>query len=342
MRNPNGFGSVYKLTGNRRRPWIARVTVGWDGEKQLFQTLGYFAKRQDAMAALADYHRNPMPRATITLGALYEEWAEQKYLSGISKSMVDGYKAAWKHLSRLEKVTMREMRTKHMQDIINDAYGAGLSKSSLQKIRTLCAQLFEYALEHDIAPKDYSQFIKLPKFENDEKERYTDLEIKRLWDSVHVPWVDTILMLIYTGFRINEFLALTRFSVDLEQDIIRGGSKTQAGKNRIVPIHPRIRPLIVRRYNENGDYLITLDGKKLSARKYREDIYRPTLAKVGVRVLNPHACRHTCASLLYAAGVGLKERQKILGHVDVETTTNYTHVDIQQLHEAMRKVPGQG
>lgn len=45
MRNANGFGSVYKLSGKRRKPWIARKTKGWaiDEEsgkaKQLYATM---------------------------------------------------------------------------------------------------------------------------------------------------------------------------------------------------------------------------------------------------------------------------------------------------------------
>ena len=341
MRNPNGYGTVYKLKGNRRRPWIARVPAGWDGEKQLYHTLGYFEKRQEGMAVLAEYNDNPMPKATITLGKLYDEWSAQKYSSGISKSMIAGYKAAWKYLSTQERVTMRELRVAHMQEVIKEAHEAGLSKSSLQKIRTLCSQLYIHALANDIALKDYSAFITLPKMEDVEKERFSDLEVKKIADS-KLPWADTILILIYTGFRINELLGLTHFGVNLKLKVLVGGIKTEAGKDRVVPIHPRILPLVEEWYSKGGDYLICNEkGKRLSARKYREDIYRPTLEKIGVRVLDPHACRHTCASLLHAAGADTKSIQKILGHASYAITADtYTHVDVKKLQEAIQKIPG--
>lgn len=54
MKNPNGYGSVFKLGGNRRRPYCARVTVGWtDDGKQQYKNIGYFEERADAMIALA-------------------------------------------------------------------------------------------------------------------------------------------------------------------------------------------------------------------------------------------------------------------------------------------------
>lgn len=65
MKLPNGFGSVHKLTGNRRKPWRARKTVGWDFDpvekkaKQKYITIGYYTTQKDAIQALADYNANP-------------------------------------------------------------------------------------------------------------------------------------------------------------------------------------------------------------------------------------------------------------------------------------------
>lgn len=340
MRNPNGYGTVYKLKGNRRRPWIARVTVGWDIEKkrQKQQTLGYFAKREDGLAALAAYHNNPAPKATITLGELYNEWSDQKY-SGISKSMENGYRAAWKRLAGQKDTSMRELRTVHLQKVIDECRGLGMSRSSLEKIKTLCIQLCKYAAENDIVTKNYAEFIKLPKTSKAEKVRFTDIEVKKIEES-NIPWADTILILIYTGMRINELLGLTRFSVDLDRNVLVGGLKTDAGKNRVVPIHPKILPLIKKWYNRGGEYLICKnDGSRVSDRWYREKAFRPTLQQIGVRVLNPHACRHTCASLLHAAGVDARTVQEILGHANYSTTADmYTHVDVKKLQDAIQQV----
>jgi len=338
MRNPNGYGSVYKLQGNRRRPWVAAITVNLEGGKQKRQVLDYYADRKEALAALAAYNDNPMPRATISLGELYKEWSEEKYVSGISKSMVDGYKAAWKYLSVDEHVPMREHRRKHMQEVIKQAHEAGKSKSTLQKIRTLCSQLYIHAMAEDIVIKDYSASIVMPKMDADERNYFSDLEIKKIADS-KLPWADTILMLIYTGWRINEFLGLTRFGVDLENGVMVGGIKTPAGKNRTVPIHPRILPLVKKWYDKGGDYLICNDrGGRIKDRTYREDIYRPTLEKIGIRVLDPHACRHTCASILNKAGADKKTIQGIMGHKKYSTTAGYTHVDVEQMHREMGKI----
>jgi hypothetical protein len=93
MRSPNGFGSVYKLSGRRRKPWIARVTTGWtttvakkgkragqEVRKQLYQTIGYFETSQEALDALVLHRISPVsPKAGMTLGEIYAEWSESKY-----------------------------------------------------------------------------------------------------------------------------------------------------------------------------------------------------------------------------------------------------------------------
>lgn len=65
MKLPNGFGSVYKLSGNRRKPYRAIVTERWqiDTEtgkwKQKRKTIGYYESKKEALQALADYNKSP-------------------------------------------------------------------------------------------------------------------------------------------------------------------------------------------------------------------------------------------------------------------------------------------
>lgn len=61
MKLPNGYGSVYKLSGNRRNPWVACVTTGYNKEtrNQERRVIGYFSNKPKALNALADYNQNP-------------------------------------------------------------------------------------------------------------------------------------------------------------------------------------------------------------------------------------------------------------------------------------------
>lgn len=340
-KNPNGFGSVYEVKdGRRRKPWVARVTTGWtkDG-KQKRQVIGYFETSAEALQALVLHQVNPVsPKANMTLGELYEEWSESKYRR-ISKSTIDNYKAAWKYLSKHEKVKVKELRKAQFQKII-DA-NEDMSQSTLQKIKALAVMLCNYAVENDITNKNYAQFIELPKTTKKERETFTDAEIKTLEDNAEkIEWVDTILILIYSGMRISEMLNLTRFNVDLKKRIFTGGLKTDAGKDRIIPIHDKVYKYVEKWYNKNNDYLIFReDGKKFNAKYYREKIYYPTLEKLEIRKLTPHSCRHTFASLMAKAGVDPLYIQRIMGHTDYAFTANeYTHTDITELKDAISMV----
>jgi site-specific recombinase XerD len=335
----NGEGSVYKLQGRRRRPWIARITVGWDEDtgKQLYQTLGYFEKLEEAKDAINRHKFEPVsPKATISLKGLYNEWAEPKY-KYISKSTSDGYKAAWKYIGVLGEEKFNELRAGHYQKIIDECFEKGMSRSTLEKIKAVCTMLYGYALENDIAKKNYAEFIRLPKVDKEEKEIFSDLDIKKLQDNDTVMWIDTILIMIYTGMRISEMLQLTKFDVDIENRVITGGVKTDAGKNRIIPIHDKIFPYVEKWYKMNNNYLITKGkGQKISADYYRKSLYYNALNAIGIRELSPHACRHTFASLMAKAGADNLSIQKIIGHSDYSfTANNYTHTDISELRKAI-------
>lgn len=341
MKLPNGYGSVYKLSGNRRRPWIARKTVGWDENgKQLYYTIGYFETRSKAMAALAEYNKNPIgERGDIILEDLYEEWSKSKY-EKLSKSTIETYSAAWNYLSKLGNEKFKDIKTSHIQNIIDNMVQEGLSRSSCQKVKVLAGLLYKHALADDIVDKNYAEMVELPGKEKKKNEIFTDLEIKVLKSKANeVEWVDTILIFIYTGMRISELLTLTKFNIDIENMVITGGIKTDAGKNRIIPVHPKIQPYIRKWYNTKGSYLINRDGEKITTNYYRKYLYYPALEKAGVRKLTPHKARHTFASLAAKAGVDTKSIQEIIGHADYSTTANiYTHIDIETLRKAIEKI----
>lgn len=354
MRFPNGYGSVYKIKGRRRKPWVARITTGWtttiakkgkrkgqEIPKQLFKVVGYFETSQEARDALTLHRISPAPpKINITLEDLYKEWSESKY-KNISKSTENNYRAAWLYIKEMEQAAFKDLRATHWQAIIDKCSSEGLSHSTLKKIKTVGVMLYKYALQDDIVNKNYAEFITLPKVEKEEKEKFSDLDIKAMIDNADaVPWTDTILIMIYSGMRISEMLELTKFNVDLKNKIITGGLKTEAGKNRIIPIHPKILPFIRKWYAKNGKALICRDnGSSISAKYYREKFYYPALEKLGIKKLTPHACRHTFASLMAKAGVKPLYTQRIIGHADYAFTANeYTHPEIEELKKAIRKI----
>lgn len=352
MRSPNGFGTCFKLKGNRRKPWIARITTGWttaiatrgkhkgqEIQRQLYQTIGYFETYEQAFDALTRHRLEPVsPKATMTLEELYKEWSTGAF-QYISKQTQDNYRAAWKRLSKYKDVKVKEIRSAHFQKVIDKCKQDGMSRSTLEKIRIVAVQLMDYAMENDIISKNYAKFIRLPKAEKENKNRFTDLEVKQLFDRADDEWTGSILILIYTGLRISELLGLTKFNVDTKQNLITGGIKTDAGKNRIVPIHPKIRKYVLHWHGKNGTALICDEnGKQLSAKQYRKKYYA-ALEAAETRRLVPHACRHTFCSMLAEKGADTLSIQKLAGHADYGFTANeYTHPEVDKLRKAIAKI----
>ena len=341
MKLPNGYGSIHKLPGNRRKPWRARVTTGWTEEgKQMYYVVGYFETRAKAMEALSEYNKNPIGEMREkTLGEMYEAWSKFKF-GTISRDTVNNYKAAWKYLSVLEEQPICLIRKSHMQEVIKQMADAGLSRSSMEKVKTLAVILFNEAMDDNIVEKNFGSLIELPPSRKTKKPTFSDMEIKRLQGlAERDAWAGTILILIYTGMRIGELLALTKFNVDLQKMTITGGIKTEAGRDRVVPIHSKIREYIRFWYERPGSYLIEKNEEKINVDYYRKYLYYPTLEKAKVRRLVPHSTRHTFATLLSRAKAPTKDIQALIGHSDYAVTANtYTHPDVEELRSAIESI----
>ena len=357
MKAPNGFGTTYKLSGKRRKPWIARVTVdrspakNKDGSvkldaegnpciRQKYKTIGYFESQEEARDALTLYRQGYItPLANMTLKDLMDEWYEAK-AHRVSYSSQNNYVNAIKRLEPLYHLSMKDLRAAHMQRIIDLSHQEGLSRSTLTKIKAVLTMVYDYAAQNDIVMKNYAAFIVLPRKVKTRTEIFSDFELKAMWDNSEDSIVQSILILIYSGMRISEMLKLTRFNVDLDKKIIRGGVKTDAGKDRVIPIHPKTLPFVKNYLNMMGDRLICDErGKPFSYERYRMGYYYPTLQRLGIRRLTPHKCRHTFATLMAAAHADTLSIQQIMGHTDYAMTANvYSHLQIDTLHKAIEKI----
>ena len=350
-KNPNGHGSILKLSGRRRRPWAVRVTDGFVDKKQKYRYVGYYETLTEAKEALAREQIYPTsPKANITFEKLYEEWLETPAFRDISKQTQDNYTSAYKHLSKLYKVKFTDLRAKHYQNIID---GLERSKSTKQKIKILCGLLYKYAMQNDIINKNYAEFIKIKSDEKIQKTIFTHEDIKVLEEnSDKVKYVDTILILIYTGLRIGEMLDLKRKAVFLDLKEIVGGLKTDAGRDRTVPISDKILAYLKKwcdGCSSPEDYIfVREDGARITPNYYRKYIFYDVLEKLGIiepigegekRKLTPHSTRHTCATLLAESGADTNAIKLILGHTDYAFTADvYTHTDVSKLQEAINKI----
>lgn len=324
MKNPNGYGTVTKLSGNRRKPYV--VKEGISGKQK---PIGYTATREEGLILLAKYNNDPwdIEADKITLQELHDLWLEKRAVK-LGDSNRNSLKSAYKHCSKLAKVKYKQIKSYQMQDCIDNC---GYGYSTQGAIKNLWGHLDRFAMELDIISKCCSDLLTSDPIPETTKEVFTDGEVKTLWENEKLEWADSVLFFLYTGFRISEMIDLRITNIDFENQTFTGGTKTVAGKNRIVPIHSKIQHIVQKRVEQSkSGYLFEYNGKKLNQTQYRT-FWADIMDKLQMNH-TPHECRHTFRSRLDSAGANKVCIDRLMGHKSKGTGERvYTHKNIEEL-----------
>lgn len=254
MRRANGTGSIVKLSGNRRRPYLVKISTR-DKDGYVRQVaLSYHAKLQEAQEALEAYNRKATagqaPRADMlswTVGQVYAAWSAREY-PRLGLASVTSHKAAWnKRLSRYETEKMRSITLDDWQAILDEGEDEGRSQSSINNDALLIRALNAYAMMRDIIGKDYSAYLDVPTVGIKVKRgSFSDLQVAALEKlaAAGYPGADSALIMCYTGLRVSELLSLTPFSYHPEEGgYLQGGVKrmpAEPASSRSTPRSPAI------------------------------------------------------------------------------------------------------
>ena len=338
VRNPNGFGSVHKLSGNRRKPYRARITVGWKDGKQVYQTIGYAATRREGLQMLADYHNSPynLERDKLTFTDMFNKWCEAKE-SKLEVKNFKAYQIAYNLCSPIHTAKFVDLRKPHLQKMLDDI---NKSHSTKKKIKTLLHQMYELAMDMDVVNKDYSQGLEITsEVESIERVPFSPEEINKLWElSKTDKFARVVLILIYTGVRINELLNLKIENIYLDESYAIGGSKTKAGKDRIIAIADKIHPFVSELYDENNSVLLPSTRGGIMTYKAFFGRWTRFMQKHDFNHLI-HDTRVTFASLAHAAGMNELNLKRLLGHSNQGNITHhYIKTDIQLLLDEVNKL----
>lgn len=360
MRNGNGYGGISFMGKNRRRPYRVRITTGWEYNpdtnrvKQVYATLGYYETRKAAMIALAEYNKDPydLNADKVTFKEAYEAWAKRE-LCTKGASRQGQLKAAFDKCEPLYNIRMKDLRKKQMQDLL-DSY-SHQSDTAQSNIKAVFKVVYTFCMENDIVQKDYSTFTRIKTNESAGSihKPYTAEEIAILWENIDMEIlfsfskydkrmirpVDLELILIYTGMRPSELLQIKTKNVNLQERYMIGGLKTAAGKNRIIPLHDDIFPLIEKRMEVASEYLVPYKvDRAANLDQFRKFMHDPIMEKLGLEHL-PGDGRHTFATFADRQGINKLSVKKIMGHASKDITEGvYTHKEAADLLEAVNQI----
>lgn len=340
MKRPNASGCVVRLKGKRRKPYAARITVGtYVNSKgkvaQKFKYVGYFEKMADALAALEKYNvtgETSLVEDGQRFSEIYKLWYAEKEAKKMSVPALSGYRTSYNRLSPLHDMVFRNIRLADLEAAISPY--KSMSTSTINQIRVVISGMYRYAMRHDIVDKDYSALLDISAENTNANPHkpFTDEEVRLLWKHKEDSVVSIVLILLYTGMRVTELLELPASC--WHGDYLQGGKKTAAGKNRIIPLHRDIKPLL----KPSGEFLV----HDKAGKPYNYKRFNWTWAKVsGELGINHtlHDTRHTCASKMEQAGIDPYHRKLILGHVINDVTFGiYTHVPPDVLVQDINKI----
>lgn len=333
LRLPNKYGGIVYLGDRRRKPYAARITIGWnDDHKQQYKYIGYFEKETDALECLVEFNRNPydLEARKITFKELYEKWSEEHFIN-IAESSKVVYRSAIKKCEPIFDAPFYDLKTTHFQEIMNNSF---TSKSMAKAFKAVLKMIYDYAIKNDIVGKDYSKHITYPKFdETAARSVFTKEEIETLWKYQGNDPIDILLILLYSGMRITELLKMELKDVHLKDRYMIGGVKTEAGKNRVIPIHKKVEHLIEAR----------LDHKKYLFENSKHNFHM--YANISTHIRNNfkefnmkhtiHDTRHTFISQANRIGIDKITLKRIVGHAVKDITEHYTHKNMDDYIKAI-------
>lgn len=346
MKLPNGFGQITLLKSNLRKPYRAMITVGVsENGKPICKILkpqGYFETYNDAYMALMENIKNPYDRRKdMTISEIYSKWSKEYYKT-LALKTVKNYELAFKKLEEIHNTKIVDIKFIQIKDQI---YKLSDTPHMAQYVRGLLNLLFDYAVENEIVEKNYSRLAKI-KIESKEAKiihkAFTDSEMNILLENINNFWVQYILFQCFTGMRPGEICDIKTSNVDLNSNIIIAGSKTKAGINRRIPIHPSIRGLVKRFYYHaieiSSEYLlVTKQDKALNFATYRA-AFKDTCDRLGIPHLShdPRKYFITMAKKYHLDEYAIK---LIVGHTITDITESvYTERSNEWLIEEISKI----
>lgn len=334
MKRANGMGSVYKLSGKRRKPYAAAVTI--NGKRVVLAT---FSKPKLAIEYLSNYICNPydIDYSKYTTLQLFEEWFPTYNKSNSSKN---NYKNAfYQHSKAVHNKTFIELRKKDIQYLIDNS---NLKYTGRSYIKIVFSALFEYAKEKDLGVKEnYARGVKLgDKSISVMHKSFTNKDFETVCNNSDKEFVDIIMVYLYIGARPGELLKITKDKVFLEENYMVGGIKTKAGTDRIMPIHPKIKEIIEKHYHKNSVYLFeNKKGKQITYKTFGKK-FKEVLSSLNLEEeYKPHDTRHTFSTRAKLSGMDDLCRKLIMGHAINDLTDNiYTHIPKEKLIEEVKKL----
>lgn len=340
--------------GKRKPKWIATG-------------LPVKGNKKKAEAMLMDARKAHINEVTATddSNVLFADYIEKVWLPSKSKLEKTTY-AEYSHevkviaaYFRKQKITLGGISIRDIEDFY-DELRKTLSECSVQKYHTKVHSALKHAARKEIIPANPAAYVEKPQPEKFNASFYNTDEMFSVLEAVKGTHLELAVMLGFYGLRRSEVVGLRWDAVDFEQNTItikftvtqysQDGKRHIAAKprtkntssRRTLPMIPALREKLLAmqadqvecrrlcRRSYNNEYLDFVYVDEMGDRikpDYITNAFKALLVRHSLRIVRYHDLRHSCASLLLANGVSMKEIQDWLGHSTFKTTADiYAHL----------------
>lgn len=326
----NGTGNICKLSGSRAKPWLARKND---------VCIGTYATRTEAQKALERLTDTDVSeKYNMTFKQVYERWHAEHSRTITAKTLKD-YEWAFKLCAPIHDKKIRNILRSDYQALIIAQEEKGMSKGTCNKVRVVLSMLGRWAYEEGITPVNNADNLTTTAKQLSVKEIFLPVDVDAISKS-EVNAADIALILISCGCRPGELFKVPL--VDCYDDHFIGGSKTEAGKNRVIPIGNEgieaYRKIRKEAMANNAKLLIEGYTGSRVYNNFAKREWKTLMQEIGRPDFTPYSCRHTFITNAIKGGMDLPVLEAIVGHLDRETTRLYTHLRASDLVEAVQGI----
>ena len=236
-----------------------------------------------------------------------------------------------------------------LEDFVYNFFGADSNARSQSRIISGIHSFYRFLLYHNYIDSDPSELLAMPKKELHLPDVLTVEEINAMVAQIDMSSNEghrnraIIEMLYGSGLRVSELVDLKLSNMYSQEGymLIQG----KGSKQRLVPISPEAEKWFQYWMEDRAHLDIKPDfkdiaflnhyGRQLTRAMIFTIIKRLTAAAGIHKTVSPHTLRHSFATHLLQNGADLRIIQQLLGHENITTTEIYTHVDIQDLRQAI-------